>query len=508
MLGLNHRESVQDATYDIQTQDVGTEQCLVESRVYRNGKILDTVRKPYPEDEPLSKLQERVRRQHEGICGKVRERSYELVFLWVSRGIIAFESQDYLESLNCFESVLAVEETHQEANSYLERIRSYLADTPVVQREVEQRYQDQIRSLVSEGRVLEAKRKEVLLERLGSPLSGPVRNLEPPTVASLPPPRKPGRLGRVASVREKVRDCMSFARDAGVLRGYAFVVEKVRDGVSFFRNPGMLKKYAAVSLASVVLLCSIGLVVAHVQKKQNPDPPFAMAMAMAHLKDNKPLPARDLLFGVLRSRPASEEALRLFWQTFDEEEDYAQAAPMLQALLRIDSASPLLHLYLAESYRKQNQYAEAIEQYQTAVEKKAPQLACAIGTALCLLDRQEPQAAIDLLEAQVQRGLDDFRIDYCLGMAYQELGRPGRASVHYAQALNKHPGSAAIYRTLADCLTNLHQEEKARWLLEQASLLDAGSASAQKASASLHLTAGSSRTASAGTDRGFPFPLL
>jgi predicted Zn-dependent protease len=181
---------------------------------------------------------------------------------------------------------------------------------------------------------------------------------------------------------------------------------------------------------------------------------------------------------------------------------------LLQALIRTDSAPALIHLYLAESYRKQNQCAEAIEQYKVAVEKNAPQVACAVGTALCLLHQQTPQAAVDLLEAQVQRGLDDFRIDFCLGTAYQQLGRPGRASVHFAQALNKHPGSSTIYRTLADCLTNLHQEERARWLLEQASLLDAGRGSPKKSSASLQFTAGSSQTASASTDGDFPFSLL
>ena len=505
MLGLNHRESIQDATYDVQTQDLGAGQSLIETRVYRNGKVLDTVRSPYPKDESLPLLQDRIRCQHEVICGKVRERSYEVVFLWVSRGIIAFESQDYLEALNCFESVLAVEETHGEANSYLDRIRSSLAEAPGVRHEIEERYREQIRSLTSEGRVLEAKRKEVLLERLRPHSPRPRTNPEP-TLASPPRPGRTSILMGWATVREKVLACMSLARDPGVLKKYAFVMEKVRDYVSFARDQGMLRKYAFVSLAGLLLLCSLGLVANHVQKAKRPDQPFAMAVA--YLKDNEPLPARDLLYNILQGKPDSEESLRLFWETFERTGDYAQAVSLLQALIRTDSAPALIHLYLAESYRKQNQCAEAIEQYKVAVEKNAPQVACAVGTALCLLHQQTPQAAVDLLEAQVQRGLDDFRIDFCLGTAYQQLGRPGRASVHFAQALNKHPGSSTIYRTLADCLTNLHQEERARWLLEQASLLDAGRGSPKKASASLQFTAGSSQTASASTDGDFPFSLL
>ena len=136
MLGYNSRENYQDATYDVQTQQLNSPERSIETHVYRNGKIVSTVRTYYSEDAPVDSLEERMSQQHEETCGKVREGTYELVFLWISRGIIAFESQDYLQALECFESVLSMEETHPEANTYLDKIQDSLKKDATSRRKV------------------------------------------------------------------------------------------------------------------------------------------------------------------------------------------------------------------------------------------------------------------------------------------------------------------------------------------------------------------------------------
>ena len=166
MIGYNSRETFQDATYDVQTQQLNSPERSIETHVYRNGKIVATVQCYTSADAPIASIEERMSQQHEEICGKVREGTYELVFLWISRGIIAFESQDYLQALECFESVLAIEETHAEANAYLEKIQTSLKKDADSRRRVLEGYQKQIEALESSGRIMEASRKKAILTRI------------------------------------------------------------------------------------------------------------------------------------------------------------------------------------------------------------------------------------------------------------------------------------------------------------------------------------------------------
>jgi len=71
MLGQNSREIFQNETYDVQTQELGDQEKSIETRVYRNGKVLSSVLNPCPPEAEVSTLQEMISEQHENICKKV-----------------------------------------------------------------------------------------------------------------------------------------------------------------------------------------------------------------------------------------------------------------------------------------------------------------------------------------------------------------------------------------------------------------------------------------------------
>jgi tetratricopeptide (TPR) repeat protein len=483
MLGINSRETVQDATYDIQTQDLGPERSIVETQVYRNGKILGTLQSPYEKPDSLDQLHEVLKAQHERICTRVREGTYELLFLWLSRALLALEEENPQEALECLESVLAVEETHSEALSLLEKIRSRAACDPSFRSAVETRYRQQIRALEDAGRSLEVRRKQWILQRLG--------------IASEDGFQKQG-----LNVSDGVR-WLVVGRQAALKRGRA-VLLRVREalrqawqplsgGRAVLRPRFRSARYATVALAGGILACCFSLVT--LDRSESGGIEEARKLARDCLDRNETAKARDLLSRRLEwEQPIETETLRLLWATFDRLGDYEKAVPLLSKLQDKRPSSPFVALYLAEAYLRLGRHEDAIEQYRRAGERNAPEIPCTIGTALCLLGRGEPAAAAELLEPLAGQGLEDYRLSYCLGLAYQQQNRPGRASVHFAQALRLKPDSPIIYRSLAACLMDLHQETEARRLLEEAKRLESNS---DPVTASLSL---------AGPE--FPFPLI
>jgi len=202
------------------------------------------------------------------------------------------------------------------------------------------------------------------------------------------------------------------------------------------------------------------------------DPAYHSSLGKEYLEGNRIAAARNLFSGVLRQDPGSQEALEGLWETFSKEQDYPRAVEILESLVESGDSAPQIHFYLAEACRLSSRYGEAIPHYEQAVDKGFPEVPCKIGMGLCLVEQKNLEAAIDLWEGLLQRGMDDYRVDYCLGRAYQTNGRLGRASVHYSRALQKHPESGPIYRALGDCLYGLHQQEKAEALWKKAASLE------------------------------------
>lgn len=502
MLGINSRETVQDATYDIQTQDLGPERAVLETQVYRNGKILGTLQSPYDRQTSLDRLHEVLKAQHERICRRVREGTYELLFLWLSRALLALEEENAQEALECLESVLAVEETHAEALSLLEKIRARAADDPAFRSAVETRYRQQIRALEDAGRSLEARRKQWVLQRLGLAGADEIPEQKQYATRTLDWVRCPA--ARLHEVWERGRAVLPGAQEA--LRhawgGLAGVCAALRP-----KSPSV--RYASVALAACVMACCLSLVT--LESNQAGDQEEALELARAYLDRNNAVKARDVLYKSIDSQQLVEtEALRLLWSTFERLGDYDQAVHLLSKVQQKHPSSPFVALYLAEAYLRAGRHEEAFEQYRRAGERNAPELPCTVGTALCLLGRGEAEAAAALLEPLAEQGHQDFRLAYCLGLAYQQQGRPGRASVHFAQALRLHPESPIIYRSLAACLMDLHQEAEAQRLLDEARRLESQT---EPVRASLSLSragVGPPEAAAAATapPRIFPFPLI
>ena len=339
MIGQNSRESYQGATYDIQTQHV-SEQNLVETRIYRNGKILATVRQDCPEDTPAASLEETVNKQHEEIRGKIREGSYALIFLWISRGIIAFESQEYLKSLECSESVMAIDETHEEANEYLNKIQGCLEEDEQSRQEVVKAYQEQKETLVRSGRNLEAGRKEAFLARLCTGAS-------PPSSGSGNKGIKPK-----PSSPSYGNGLMSFLR-AGLLSS------RFKPGAF---HQAHWPKQVLISFACLLLILSSGLILTDIQVKL--DPEYHQQLGQEYLDEGKTLPARNIYSRLLRQNPGSEEALMGWWETFRKIGDYGEAIGPLEELME-EQTSPLIARFtLAEAYRMSLRCSDAVQEYQ------------------------------------------------------------------------------------------------------------------------------------------------
>jgi tetratricopeptide (TPR) repeat protein len=536
MIGYNSREIFQDATYDVQTQQLSSPERSIETHVYRNGKIVSTVRSDIPPGAPFDSLEERMCNQHEEVCGKVREGTYELVFLRISRGIIAFESQDYAQALECFETVLTIDETHAEANAYLDKLRSCLTRDAPGRRRVLEEYRNQIESLESSNRILEAGRKRAMLARMFEaphspnpkhaemrrttdrdrlkPLAGAEQHLLGLWVSLsrrfgedlLPAIRK--RLPRSAG-----REWIPAIRRALVPALRDTVLPKIRDGVlPVFRDTllpmvreKLFSKYLLVTLSTVLLMILSGLIAADFQVRL--DPAYHTSLGKEYLEANRIAQARNLFYGILGQNPASEEALEGFWETFHRERDYPRAIEMLGTLVEDRQSDPQIRFYLAEACRLSSRCEEAIPHYERAMQSGFSEVPCKIGLGLCLLEQQGLEAAIDLWEGLLQRGTDDYRLDYCLGKSYQASGRLGRASVHYSRALQKRPDSAPIYRALGDCLQGMHQLARAEELREKAASLES----------SVGVTAAPCPAADPQTGEGpaeplsgkcFPFPLI
>ncbi len=431
MIGFNSRETYQDAIFDIQTQQLTGERVL-ETRIYRNGKILATVRRTWPEEEPVSSVHERMSRQHEQICEKVRDGNYALIFLWISRGIIHFEAGEYLKSLECFESVLAIDEKNAEVQTYLDEIRSHMQEDAHLGKSMKEEMEKQLEELAASGRQMESARKKALLQRLGL--------------------QAPSSLMKKDRVRGKSR----------------------RKPFSFptlpFRAPAALVSGQLIVFASFLfLILCVGFIQADTQLTLHPD--YHGKIADEYLKGGQVFPARNLYQQLILQDPGSRDALSGFWDTFHRTGDYPAAVRTLEDLTNRDQQTPWAHFCLGEAYRMSSRCGEAISCYREAVQRGVSETDGKIGWGLCLLQQNRTEEAIRLWEELQQTGEDNFRVDFCLGKAYQQQSRPGRASIYFTRALKKNPESQRTYQALADCLEGLHQIREAERLRDRADLL-------------------------------------
>ena len=281
------------------------------------------------------------------------------------------------------------------------------------------------------------------------------------------------------------------------------LLPRLRDTLLPKIRENLFSRYVLVTLSTVVLTILSGLIAADYQVKL--DPAYHSSLGKEYLKENRISAARTLFCGVLRQDPGSQEALEGFWETFRKEGDYLGAVEILESLVESQDSAPQIHFYLAEACRLSSRYEEAIPHYEQAVDKGFPEIPCKIGMGLCLLEQQKSKAAIRLWEGLLKRGKDDYRVEYCLGRAYQTNGRLGRASVHYSRALQKRPESGPIYRALGDCLYGLHQEEKAEELWKKAASLESTGSTEKRCPEGPEPTEDSAHVPPGNC---FPFPLI
>jgi tetratricopeptide (TPR) repeat protein len=435
MIGFNSRETYQDAIFDIQTQELSGERAL-ESRIYRNGKILATVRRTYEEEEPLSALHKRISLQHEKICEKVRDGNYALIFLWISRGIIHFEAGELLNALECFESVLAIDERNAEVQEHLEGIQSQLQEDAGLRKSLTEEIEKRAEELARSGRQMESERKRAVLQRLG--IQAP---FSPKNKAQGQGQEKPGR------------------------KPLAF------PSLPFPMPSPQVTRQLTVAASFLLLILCVGFIQADSQVRLHPA--YYGKIANEDLKGDQVFPAINLYHQLLLQNPGSREAIAGFWNTFHRVGDYPAAILVLEELTNREQQTPWVFFCLGEAYRMASRCNDAIPCYEEGLLRGGAETDGKIGWGLCLLEQNRSKEAIRLWEELQETGAGDadFRVDFCLGQAYLQQGLPGRASIHFSRSLKKNPRSPLVYRELADCLEGLHQIHEAEKLRERADLL-------------------------------------
>jgi len=432
MIGFNSRESYQDAVFDIQTQELAGER-VMETRIYRNGAILATVRRAYGEQDNASVVREILCRQHERICGKVRDGNYALIFLWISRGIIHSETREYARALECFESVLAIDGDNAEVRSHVDEVGLRLEEDPPLRKALKEDMERQVEELARSGRQMEADRKRAILERLG---------LHARSCSETTAPQPKG-LWR---------------------RSLSFPAIRLRVSAA------QVSMRLAVAASFLLVVLCVGFIQADTQRRLHPG--HHSRIAGEYLKDNQVLPARALYERLLLQDPGSRDALSGFWNSFRRAGDYPASLRALQEVATSEQASPWAHFCLAEAYRMVSRCEEAIPCYQEALRRGVLEIEGKLGWGLCLLDQNRTEEAIRLWEDEEKAfGQEDSRVEFCLGRAYRRQDMPGRASIHFSRALKLNPASPPVYFALADALEAMHQTREADSLRKRAEQL-------------------------------------
>ena len=345
MIGFNSRETCQDATFDIQTQDL-TANRVLETRIYRNGKILAIVRRPYAEDEAASSIHEKMSRQQEEICEKVRDGTYGLIFLWISRGVIAHESRDYLKALECFESVLAIDETNEEVKEHLAGIRSVMEDDAEIRKGVRESLQKKVNELFQTGRYMEASRKEALLSQLG-------------------------------------------LSDEPAAKGKKQKPAKSRSTPFSFPHIHLRRIHVISFLFVVAGFCALILGIGFIRTDNQLEPDDQAKITSKDLESDQVSAARSIFQQISMEAPLTHEAVVEFWNTFESKGDYEEAAGMLEELSQRGTSSPELSFFLAEAYRLTSRCEQAIPFYQKALQQGLPASDGNLGMGLCLLQQKK-----------------------------------------------------------------------------------------------------------------------
>lgn len=199
-------------------------------------------------------------------------------------------------------------------------------------------------------------------------------------------------------------------------------------------------------------------------------PQVLMLNGLAHFGLNereKAKPYLELLQRLQGHSPVS----KLLAQIYLDENNPDRAIVLLEAQLQAQPSDSQAMMLLASAQMARGQHARAAELMQAALSAQdTPAVRTALG--LSLLGSGQGSAAIQQLEAALQKDPGQQRAAVALTGLYLTNGQPAKALVLAERLVQQQPRQAALYNLLGNARLRNGQAEPARAAFEQALKLD------------------------------------
>ncbi|RMF02539.1 MAG: tetratricopeptide repeat protein [Chloroflexi bacterium] len=174
---------------------------------------------------------------------------------------------------------------------------------------------------------------------------------------------------------------------------------------------------------------------------------------------------------VLTGYPDCAEALHLMGLLKHQSGHPNQALDYLRRAIRADGASPIYHSSIGMVYQSLQQFDQAVQSYQTALQLNPNDAGDHYNLAVTLVSAGQANAAIKHFQAAIQLQPNFIEAHYGLGLALKQLGRWAEATAQFHQTLQINPQFGDAYLQLGDTLREQGQMDGAEACYQTASQL-------------------------------------
>lgn len=178
-----------------------------------------------------------------------------------------------------------------------------------------------------------------------------------------------------------------------------------------------------------------------------------------------------------------------------EEEDYREAIPLLENLLKEEPNLALANLQLGRAWNRLDEYPKALPWLRKAVEltPQSPEAHYELGSAL--QETGDSKGSVEEFETAVRQDPSSDDLHFRLGTAYEEMDRIDDAMKQYRASLALNPDNFRANLFLGRRLAMQDQPKEALPLLQRAVALEPQSEDAHKFLANVYTVLGDSEKA-------------
>jgi len=160
--------------------------------------------------------------------------------------------------------------------------------------------------------------------------------------------------------------------------------------------------------------------------------------------------------------PETAEACFLLGSVYGEQGDTEKQVLLWQQALTLDPQRADIHAKLAQHAKDQGDLEQALAHWQQSLVLDPRDEGACWGMANLYLERNEPGAAVELLERACTISPQTIRNHYLLGQAYLELKTYEKARVQFEKTIALDPEHFSAYYGLARVLRFLQQPDEAK----------------------------------------------